>query len=1485
MKKKWIVLFLLAFLYAPHVWALVVDDLQQIYTMASRGDVQGLRAMKASGFSLDLKDASGNTPYCMAVKSNNPVAVRTLELAGADTDAWCMWGTQIITESMIYDAASARDTKKLANWKKHGIPVDVTDPSSGNTALCEAVYRGDCVAIDTLIKSGANQYHSCLQRIPESVRRSLSCKEVVRDWSKVGYTILGIGLLGGGVVALSGSGGGGTKPACGYGEHWDGEKCVHCDVDEYWSSASGCIPCPTGTFSTGYEDQCTSCAPNEFWNNSECEACPEGQFSTGKTRLCSVCGLNQFWNGKECENCPSGSFSDGKTTQCTQCSSTQFWDGASCVDCPEGYHREGNSCVACPLDYYWAGTSCQRCPEGQHGDGLSCEACPGGSFWNSLGRVCEDCPSPLDSCVMRDSEYWPNTQNRCPKYTFITCSGEYPDCNPNTGVCISCAGTPIEREGCNVENRTNSSGCLIHRNIPCGAGLVCKASGTELGECVECIQDADCVGSQGQPGECQNNKCVYRCIDRETKEMRPARQGEYIDSNGYCSDIAPPPGLETEKIPDTGNDSEYSRAGFLAQINAIKAYERGYTGYKVNRLEGVADKDFGPLATSNQISSDKIKVGIISTGLNTSDVTAEYINETTDYNDSNFPKTEGDSIEKSTYLNQDFTPSSGSTNLSNTNFNFDNGLCQGGRTTNCYYLSTRDTPGLTDINRYLIYKDSSGTEFYINATTGKLETPPSTEGYFYQNMVRFEKDSDELTDISNWFNSFAYAEDYSLTADYANVVNPHYLIKEGSGDDLELIQDPWGTALAGIIGAAQNDEGSLGVAYNSEIISAVADIIRPYYGGLTGTDAVTALKNSGANVILQSIVRTPVPSDGLKTGKYIAGNVQNQRQINLVTGNYETTEGGEVLPAGRLEASYSPEEISAFKMLANQDKSGTFSNQATALVVPTGDYAANNTISEGRVTASIVNDASVGAGAPLSTTWSKDWNLDGVFVAVTAVKSDSNATGGYRLMEDALPCGSAKGYCLAAPGEATTTTTPDASGEYETASVSGTKVAAATVAGSIALLQGAYQHLSTPEIVEILFKTADDLGASGNDNLYGHGMINLDKATQPLGALWVHDADKYKERIGVAESTATVSTMALSAFNNLPQTMVGYDDYARPFPVSLTDMITVQTEEKGNLREEFNAFMAGRDKTTIEPNETFSMAYAPRYSDRSADVPHGQMEMNMNFGAQQFNLFYTEDMMQSHGGSYFERVLNNPLVQIQEAYGFETAYQLNPKFSVTGAFATGYNGFLGDGDEDYDAPENRISSYQVGMAYRPKKSITFKTAYGVMNENESVLGMMGQGAFDIKGASTAFVSAGLTLRPADKLKLDLMYTYGWTNPERGDGIMQFSKLTSDGFALVAQYDLGDDNMLGFSVSSPLRVNSGKVSVNMPVGRDGEHMYSKWYSADLKPTARELDFALFYKDQLTPDLFIQSELSLRLNPDHQADASPDYRGLFGLKYNY
>ena len=117
--------------------------------------------------------------------------------------------------------------------------------------------------------------------------------------------------------------------------------------------------------------------------------------------------------------------------------------------------------------------------------------------------------------------------------------------------------------------------------------------------------------------------------------------------------------------------------------------------------------------------------------------------------------------------------------------------------------------------------------------------------------------------------------------------------------------------------------------------------------------------------------------------------------------------------------------------------------------------------------------------------------------------------------------------------------------------------------------------------------------------------------------------------------------------------------------------------------------------------------------------------------------------------------------------------------------------------------------------------------------------------------------------------------------------MNMSRLTADSFAAVAQYDLGSNNMLGFSVSSPLRIRSGKVSFNLPVGRSVSEdvIYREKFTGSMKPEARELDFALFYRDALTEALTIQSELGVRLNPDHQKDADTDYRAMFGLKWDY
>ena len=65
----------------------------------------------------------------------------------------------------------------------------------------------------------------------------------------------------------------------------------------------------------------------------------------------------------------------------------------------------------------------------------------------------------------------------------------------------------------------------------------------------------------------------------------------------------------------------------------------------------------------------------------------------------------------------------------------------------------------------------------------------------------------------------------------------------------------------------------------------------------------------------------------------------------------------------------------------------------------------------------------------------------------------------------------------------------------------GTSQSAALVSGGIGVIKQAWPTLKPEQIVQVLLKTATDLGAPGVDAVYGNGLMNLDAATRPLGAL------------------------------------------------------------------------------------------------------------------------------------------------------------------------------------------------------------------------------------------------------------------------------------------------------------------------------------------------------------------------------------------------
>jgi serine protease AprX len=67
-------------------------------------------------------------------------------------------------------------------------------------------------------------------------------------------------------------------------------------------------------------------------------------------------------------------------------------------------------------------------------------------------------------------------------------------------------------------------------------------------------------------------------------------------------------------------------------------------------------------------------------------------------------------------------------------------------------------------------------------------------------------------------------------------------------------------------------------------------------------------------------------------------------------------------------------------------------------------------------------------------------------------------------------------------------------------SLSGTSMAVPQVSGAVALLLQARSDLAPADLKRVLLKTADDLGPSGQDNIYGYGALNLTGALQSISA-------------------------------------------------------------------------------------------------------------------------------------------------------------------------------------------------------------------------------------------------------------------------------------------------------------------------------------------------------------------------------------------------
>lgn len=911
-----------------------------------------------------------------------------------------------------------------------------------------------------------------------------------------------------------------------------------------------------------------------------------------------------------------------------------------------------------------------------------------------------------------------------------------------------------------------------------------------------------------------------------------------------------------EKSVEFSSDGTVGNINFLSVLNADDAYARGYSGSVINR-----DNKGNLSATGwDAVSDKKVKVAVMDTGL--------FYH--TDLSSSLYKGwVSGSTYQQSIGLNYEYGVFSEENNSSYWN-----------------YVSTFDDYGNTEL-----YKEGQKVLEVRNVNVsdwdnyrGKfapvcgfgtdndgncLKQPVEGEDDYYEIQYVSGFDTDDEDTVATYYiypNLWdEYVEKYGSTGyvyDATNATSNFFSAE--INDDIDH-----GTHVAGIIGALRNASGMQGIAYNAEILPVKIDFDRP---------------------------------EALPT--QIAEVADKAKIINLSIGDSNHFVSNDSIANSEAWNNW---------LTPYRDDYLKIPNKGAVQV-----FAAGN---EEKAQPTIL------AAAPLVNSAFKN-----LVISVVALGGSSEAT--YHkdtgdITSYSNRCGATAEYCLAAPGgganKATdgtyTMTTPIVSTGTSSDNIEsaykgyvGTSMAAPMVSGSLAVIMGAFPFLKPQQAVQILFDTAnyiepteDEITAynelASDENaydenayavntvegkynaIYGHGLVDLEAATNPIGLpkITFDTTATSSNSVVASASSAHVSSTVAGAVKALPENLIVLDDYSRAYPMSTSRFI--QTEKRSDsLRRSFRSFMA-QDEKQVGTSEMLSFAFSEAPSDKKS-VQTGSMSMVMRPNKNiQMRLGFTEDTA-SFGGSYVGRSLQNPFMNMRQAFGVDASVQFAKNWALTSSWISGKNGFVDEDIFDKMADQSRMQLIESGVAYQGIENMTLGVSGGFMNEEDSLFGTRGAGAFETNGAETRFVRVVANYQPTDKFRLSGAYTYGMTEADKTNSLMSFSRLTSDSFALTAEYMPDDQQTFGIKLVSPLRVRSGSVAFNLPVARDlyEDRVYRENYTASLKPEAREYDIAFFYANQFSSDVFWAGETGLRLNPDHQSQ-EPDYRALFKLNWSW
>ena len=418
--------------------------------------------------------------------------------------------------------------------------------------------------------------------------------------------------------------------------------------------------------------------------------------------------------------------------------------------------------------------------------------------------------------------------------------------------------------------------------------------------------------------------------------------------------------------------------------------------------------------------------------------------------------------------------------------------------------------------------------------------------------------------------------------------------------------------------------------------------------------------------------------------------------------------------------------------------------------------------------------------------------LQGYWLAVVNVDLFS------RIASSSNGCGNAMAWCLAAPG--THIFSAIDGDRYGTAS--GTSFAAPHVSGAIAVLKSVFPMMTAPQIVELLLMTATDLGNPGIDPVYGHGLLDLNAATNSVGAVRLASSMTGRGKKGgvmlVSDSRIESSSAFGGAFDETAAQLGAIDSFDRVFPLPLSNLADEDSDAVFPI-----AHSAVAQVQTFEDEKGF-------WSRQTADGESLAFGWRGKQGRHRFSVQAEAADDKKHLRALseeFDAFASSNVLSSDNLASAEWRMDINDAFQTAMRFE------MGDGDN------SKTHRAAFRASWQASSSLQMAAEIGNYLEKGSLLGAKFRGGLKIGGGSTAYgkLSAHYQL---GKWNAVASATKGITRANDLGGIVQsVTSLHSAGFHFGIERE-SNRGAMRFQVSRDLSVRRGALDLSYVGGYEG-----------------------------------------------------------------